>query len=156
MKPGQTMGPAPVEKPVTSYARPLPQADPDSRPYWEWARKHELRILRCGDCGTFVHFPRPLCWNCQSFNLSWERVSGRGRVYSYVIVHHPAIPSFADQIPYAIVVVELEEQKGLRVPSNLVDCPLDRIRIDLPVEVVFEDVTEEITLPKFRPAAKPT
>jgi len=80
----------------------------------------------------------------------WSKVSGKGKIYSWFVVHHVTHPDFVDDAPYAVVLVELEEQVDLRVPSNVVDCASEDIYAGMPVEVVFDDVTEEITLPKFR------
>jgi uncharacterized OB-fold protein len=80
------------------------------------------------------------------------KVSGRGTVYSYTIAHHPFHPAFRDKVPYPVVVVEMDDAPGARMASNLVDCPIDGVKIGMPVEVVWEDIDEETTLYKFRPA----
>jgi uncharacterized protein len=128
--------------------RVLPEPDATTRFYWDAAARRELAILRCGSCRTFVHYPREDCPKCGSKNLRPERVSGRGTIYSFTIAHHGAagIPT-----PAPIVLVELEEQKGLRVLANLLDCELNQVRVGLPVEVTFEDVGEGVVLPQFRP-----
>jgi uncharacterized OB-fold protein len=133
------------------FKRPAPVADPESEAYWAGARRHELTILRCQGCRFYVHYPRERCPECLSTDLAPERVSGRGTVYSYTLVHRPLTPGFEGPLPYALVLVELEEQRGLRILSNLVDCPIERVRIGLPVTVVFEDF-ETHSLPLFRPA----
>jgi len=84
-------------------------------------------------------------------NREWARVSGKGKVYSWFVVHHATHPDFVDEVPYAVVLVELDEQADLRIPSNVVDCRIEDIQAGMPVEVVFEDVTADISLPKFRP-----
>jgi len=84
-------------------------------------------------------------------NREWAKVSGRGKVYSWFVVHYATHPDFVDEVPYAVVLVELDEQANVRIPSNMVDCKIEDIRAGMPVEVVFEDVTGEISLPKFRP-----
>ena len=128
--------------------RILPEPDETTRFYWEAAALHELQILRCRRCRTFIHYPRPICPQCDGKDLAPERVSGRGTIYSYTIAHRevPGRP-----VPFALVLVELEEQKGLRVLANLLNCALDQIRIGMPVEVTFEDVGGGMTLPQFRP-----
>jgi uncharacterized OB-fold protein len=128
--------------------RILPQPDATTAPYWKAAARGELAIQRCAGCGHYAHPPRERCARCSSSDLRAERVSGRGRVHSFTISHHAAsgIPT-----PFALVLVELEEQRGLRVLANLLECSLDEVRIDMPVEVVFEDVGEGVTLPQFRP-----
>jgi uncharacterized OB-fold protein len=134
---------------MATGSKPLPQPDEMTQFYWEAARRHELHILRCQNCGTYIHYPKPICWNCLSDNLKPERVSGRGTIYTYTIVHQAAVPGF--DVPHAVVLVDLEEQPGVRICANLLDCPLDEIRIGMPVEVVFEDLSDEISLPQFRP-----
>jgi uncharacterized OB-fold protein len=136
---------------VSAYAKPLPQITPEMAPFWEAARRHQLVVQRCAGCGR-ARFPaRDQCSDCLSRDSEWVPVSGRGRIFSYAVMHQVYHPGFADEVPYAVVVVELDE--GGRLVSNLVGCPVDAIRIDMPVEVVFDDVTPEVTLPKFRPRA---
>jgi uncharacterized OB-fold protein len=90
-----------------------------------------------------------MCPECHSLEFEWAPVSGRGTIYSYAIVHQLLHPFWADQVPYNVVLVELEE--GIRIVSNLVDCPHEAIRIGMPVSVVFEDISRELSLPLFRP-----
>lgn len=129
--------------------RPLPDTTGEMAPFWEAARRHHLVVERCMGCGTFRFPARDLCSRCLSREAEWAPVSGRGAIFSFAVMHQIYHPAFADAVPYAVVVVELEE--GVRLVSNVVDCPLDALRIGLPVEVVFEAVTPEVTLPKFRP-----
>lgn len=131
-------------------ARPVPRIDDDSRPYWEGARRHELVILRCQECAHFIHYPRRECPKCGSTRIAPARVSGRGVVHSYTVTHHKGAPGFADATPYVVVLVELEEQEGLRVIANLRGCRPEDARVGMPVEVVFEDVSPEISLPQFQ------
>ena len=136
---------------MSAPAKPLPQVTPAMAPFWEAARRHELVVQRCRACGARRFPARELCSHCLSREAEWERVSGRGTVFSVAIVHQALHPGFAAEVPYAVVVVELEE--GPRLISNLLGVAPHEIHIGLPVEVVFEDVTPEITLPKFRPRA---
>ncbi len=133
---------------MSTVARPLPEITPVMAPFFEAARRHELVVQRCRGCGAFRFPARDLCSHCLSRESEWTRVSGRGTVFSFAIMHQVYHPAFADAVPYAVVVVELEE--GARVLSNVVDCPVHEVTIGMPVEVVFEDVTPEVTLPKFR------
>jgi len=91
-----------------------------------------------------------MCPQCGSIEYEWALASGRGVVHTFTIVHRPTLPAFDAAVPYNVIAVRLDE--GVFMVSNLVDCPLDEIRIGLPVEVVFEPLTDEIALPKFRPA----
>jgi uncharacterized OB-fold protein len=127
--------------------RPLPLPDDETRFFWDGCREHKLMILRCEDCGTYIHLPKPACRTCGGSNLSPSQVSGRGVVHTYTVVHNP-LPGFTP--PFGVVLVELEEQKGLRLVTNLVDVAPDQIEIGTPVEVVFEKQDDEITIPLFR------
>lgn len=135
---------------MNDAAKPLPTADEDSRGYWEACRKHELQIQHCDACDYYIHFPRPRCPRCGSATLSWKRVSGRGTVYSFVVTHHVVTPGFAPDKPYVVAWVELPEQRALRMLTNIVESPPEAVRLGMPVEVVFEDLTPEISLPQFR------
>jgi uncharacterized OB-fold protein len=129
--------------------RPLPRIDPDHLPWWEGLHRHELLVQECPACRRCVFPPQPACPYCRSLERGWRRSSGRGKVYSWVIMHRASHPWFADRIPYAVVLVEMEE--GFRVVGSI-DCPLEQLRDGLPVEVGFEDVDERITLLRFRPS----
>ena len=135
----------PIDKP----AKPLPQVGPDMAPFFAAARRHELVVQRCAGCGTLRFPARSICSRCLARDAAWVPVSGRGTVFSFAVMHQANHPGFAAETPYAVVVIELVE--GPRVLSNLVDCALADIRIGLPVEVVFDEVAPEVTLPKFRP-----
>ena len=127
---------------------PLPNPSHDDRPYWEGLRSHDLLLQKCGECSALTHPPRPVCAECGSFNKTWEKSSGRGTVYSFTIVPQATHPAWRDRVPYNVVVIELDED--VRLVSNLVDIPNENIRVGLPVEVVFDDVAEDVTLPRFR------
>lgn len=119
-------------------------------PYWEAARDHRLTAQRCATCERLRFFPSIGCPYCGSDAYGWTDLSGRGQIYSWIVVHAPVLPSFAEKVPYNVVLVELEE--GVRMVSSLVECANDAIAIAMPVEVTFRELTEEITLPIFRPA----
>ena len=127
--------------------RPLPLPDPETAFFWEATARGVLEILRCQKCGTWIHYPKPACWNCSASDLQPEPVSGRGTVYSYTVTHQD-VPGYT--APFAVVIVELEEQKGLRMVSNVVDVPPEDVRIGMPVEVTFEKVADDVTLPMFK------
>ena len=132
------------------YEKPLPEITATMRPFWDAARRHELVAQRCRGCGTHRFPARDLCSRCLSRDAEWVRVSGRGTVFSWAVMHQVYHPGFVSEVPYAVVVIALDE--GARLVSNLVGCPPGEIRADMPVAVVFEDVAPEVTLPKFRPA----
>lgn len=135
------------------YEKPLPRIDETNRYYWEAARQHELMLQRCQECGQYRYPPGDSCPRCLSDSMVWVKASGQGTVYTWTVFHQVYHPAFAKDVPYAVVAVALEE--GPRLVTNLVDCKLEEIKVGMPVEVVFDDVTEEITLPKFRPITTP-
>lgn len=126
---------------------PLPRPTALSRPFWDACREERLLVQRCADCGQYVFIPQPCCTACQSRRLDWAQSAGRGRVYSYTVVHRPPRPQF--DTPYAVVIVAMEE--GWYMLSNLLECPPENIAIDMPVVVSFRRMSEEITLPCFVP-----
>ena len=127
--------------------RPLPLPDPETAFFWEATARRRLEILRCQTCKTWVHYPKPSCWNCSSGDLKPEEVSGRGTVYSYTVTHQD-VPGYT--APFAVVIVELEEQAGLRMVSNVINVPPEDVRIGMPVEVTFQPVAEDVWLPLFK------
>ena len=132
------------------YSGPIPKPTPETRPFWEAAKQRRLMIQRCGDCRQHYFYPRPLCPRCLSRNVAWVEVSGRGRLHTFVINHR--LPrGFPASGPIIIGIVELDE--GPRLMTNIVGVDPDpaRLRCDMPVAVVFEDITDDIALPKFRP-----
>jgi uncharacterized OB-fold protein len=133
---------------MSEYIKPLPKPKPISVPFWEAARKHELKLQHCGRCKAFIYYPRDRCPTCFSKNLEWKPVSGRGKVYSYTVVRRASTRSFADA-PYILAIVQLDE--GPRMTTNIVASP-DQVRVDMPVTVHFDDVTSGHTLVKFKPA----
>lgn len=132
--------------------RPIPVPDEASAPFFEGARQHKLMVQRCRKCGAY-HWPvRPLCDACLANDLEWVQASGRGEVYTFAFMHYVYHPGFAREVPYNLTVVKLEE--GLLFETNLVDVKNKEITIGMPVEVVFEDLSPEVTVPKFRPAVQ--
>ncbi|MEO1169507.1 MAG: OB-fold domain-containing protein [Pseudomonadota bacterium] len=140
---------------MTDYARPLPKVTDETMPFWEGCKSHELKIQRCASCAQFRFPPQKMCRHCNSVEAHWDAVSGRGSVYSFTIPSQPSpgeLPARGFDYPFAVVLVELEGTGGIRIASNMVECSIEDIEIGMPVEVAFEQVTEEVTLPKFRPA----
>ncbi len=133
--------------------RPLPLPDEQTRAFWDGCREHELRLQCCEDCGTYIHQPAAMCHACNSTRLRWKRVAGEGEVYSWVVVHHAPGTVFQDETPYVVAWIELLEQPGLRILSNVVGCPPEEVRAGMRVRVEFRDVTDEVTLPVFRALA---
>ncbi len=132
------------------YAKPLPHIDEENRPFWEALKRHELYVQRCRDCGDVRYHPRAQCPQCLSPRTEWVRASGRGKVYTYTATYQNQAPGWRESLPYIMSWVELDE--GVKMLTNLVDCRPEDVKIGMPVEVVYEDVTPEVTLAKFRPA----
>ena len=131
--------------------RPLPTPTPLSQPFWDGTRQHRLRVQRCDACGELRFPPQVLCRACLGERYQWVDTSGRGTVHSLTVLHSPAGPAFAADVPYVVAVIELDE--GPLLLSNVVGCAPDEVTIGAPVEVDFVDVTDEITLYPFRLAA---
>ena len=129
--------------------KPLPAVTEDGAPYWAAAREGRLELQRCSACKHWRFPPSVVCPKCLAFEHEWAPVSGRAVIYSFIVVHRPQHPGFAKDVPYNVALVELEE--GPRMHTNVVECANEALRIGMPVEVVFEKVDDEITLPKFRP-----
>jgi uncharacterized OB-fold protein len=127
----------------------IPTVDDETRPFWAAAREGRFLIARCDDCGRAHHYPRPFCPFCWSENVSWEDASGRATLYTYSTVFVNERPPFNNRLPYVAAVVDLEE--GPRVMTNLVGCDPADLRIGQEVVVAYEDLTDEITVPVFRP-----
>ena len=134
---------------METIAKPIPRATPELAPFFDAARRRELVVQRCAGCGLLRFPPRELCSRCWSRDATWAPVSGRGEVFSFYWMHQVYHPGFAGEVPYAVVVIALEE--GPHVLSNMLDCTRQQLRVGLPVEATFEDASEGVTLPKFRP-----
>jgi uncharacterized OB-fold protein len=132
------------------YQKPLPTITPLDRPFWEHARNHELRLQRCSACRRYRYPASPVCADCDSDSYEWAPVSGHGKILSWVIFHRCYFPSFANEMPYNVAMIALDE--GPLMISNVL-APNQSLRGNMPVEVVFEDATPEISIPKFRPVS---
>jgi uncharacterized OB-fold protein len=129
--------------------RILPRLGGPTEFFWTSGADGQLRFLRCQQCGYYVHPPSPICPVDLSKDLAPERVSGRGTVHTFTVNHQPWIPGY--EPPYAVAIVELEEQEGLRLMTNVVGCPPEEVRIGMPVRVTFEH-HDDVWLPLFTPA----
>ena len=136
---------------MTEYAKILPDLDNEyTRPYWEYLKQHEFRMQRCLNCGH-IRFPvTPVCTDCLSEQFEWAKLSGRGKVWSWVQFHHRYHRGWENDIPYNVTYVLLDE--GIGLITNLVHFKHEDIYFGLPVEVYYDDVTDAVTLPKFQPA----
>lgn len=133
----------------TTAPRPLPRPEGLDAEFFEHCAARRLCFQRCETCGAWRHIPRLMCAKCGSPDWEWSESSGRGVVFSWTVTHQAMHPAFADDVPYAVAVVELEE--GVRMVTGLRGIEPDRVRLDLPVEVIFEDVGEGVVLPFFGP-----
>ena len=148
-----------MTKPLEGIPLPDLEHAPDyERGFWEGTRNHELRIQQCSDCKKFRHTPSPMCPYCHSLKYDWTKVSGRGKVYTNLIARHPVHQAIREkeQTPYNICLIELEEQEGLRIVSNILNMAPEDIYIDMPVEVTFMATVDDpnVVLPLFVPAHK--
>jgi uncharacterized protein len=129
--------------------RILPPVNALTGPYWQAAREHRFVLPRCSDCARFHFYPRTVCPYCRSAHLAWEEASGAGEVYSYTVVHRAPSPTFAQAAPYVIAVIALRE--GPHMMTRLASVEPGAVRIGLRVKVDFDDVSETVSLPIFRP-----
>jgi uncharacterized OB-fold protein/acyl dehydratase len=144
---GAAAAPAPEAEEKPRPRRPRPALTRDNAFWFEAAKEHRLVIQRCAGCATLRHPPRPRCDRCGSYEWNTVEASGKGTVYSFVVMHYPQVPSF--DYPLPIGLIELEE--GTRLVANLIDVERDDIEVGMPVEVVWEDHDDDLTLPAFRP-----
>jgi uncharacterized OB-fold protein len=136
---------------------PLPELDNDTGPFWQAACRGELVIQACASCGTLRHPPRPMCPVCRSLEREWRLMSGNATVWSYVVPHPPLLPAFQPYAPYNVCVVSLEENENIRIVGNLISeegAPINSvdpatIQVGERVRVVFEQVADDVALPRF-------
>ncbi len=133
---------------MNEYLKPLPLVNADSKPFWESTKNHSMALQKCVSCGRFRYPPRSVCPNCHSDSADWRPLSGRGRVYVSLVMCRSYGRAWEGEIPYNVSMIELEE--GVRIWSNVIGCPPEEVSIGDHVALIYEDVTEAITLPKFR------
>lgn len=136
---------------MKEYKKPLPRPTPWSKPFWDGCKNRNLLIQQCKNCKKHIFYPKLFCPFCLSKDLSWVEATGKGKIYSYTIVHSYQPTEFSEDVPYVIAIIDLDE--GVRMMSNIVDYNPEEVRCDMNVEVVFEEVTDEFTLPKFKPVS---
>ena len=129
--------------------KPIPLPTLETAPYWDGCKQHQLRIQRCTACAHHQFFPRIYCTKCFSDRLEWVDASGKATVLSFTIVRRPVSPAFASEVPYVVALVTLDE--GPQMMTNIIGCAPEEVAIGMPVEVIFEDRSEAISIPKFRP-----
>lgn len=139
---------------------PLPDVEWEpTRPFWAGAARGALVLPRCEGCGRWVWYPDGACRSCGGTTLAWAAVSGRGRLFSWAVVHRAFIPHFAADVPYVTGLVAIDEDPAVRLATRVVDCDPAALRIDLPMHVVFrplrvEGVERSLPAPFFAPDEK--
>jgi len=129
----------------------LPAPDSETQPFWDAARKGTLLIRHCRDCGRYHFYPRPFCPTCWSTDVEWAEASGRATLYTWSVVRRNDLPPFGERVPYVAAVVDLEE--GARMMTNVVDSDFDALEIGTALEVLFQEISEDVTIPVFRPTS---
>jgi len=129
----------------------LPTPDAETQPFWDGARDGKLLIRRCGACGEAHFYPRPFCPKCWSDDVRWEEASGGATLYTWSVVHRNDLPPFGDRVPYVAAAVDLDE--GPRMLTNVVGCEFDALTVGLPLEVSYQAISDDVTIPVFRPVA---
>lgn len=135
-----------------AVSKPIPIPTEQTKPFWEATKRGVLLLQNCCDCGAYRFPPNSLCTECGSTSFDWKSVSGRGKIYSYVVFHRAYHPAFEKDLPYAVACIELNE--GPRLMSRVVGISPEQIRCDMLVEVAFEKITDEISMPTFRQSNK--
>lgn len=137
---------------TSGYKKPIPVPQGESDYYWEKAKAGELWLRQCNDCNTAYFYPRDISPCCFSKNTSWIQASGKATLFTYAIVHRPPHPGFGEDIPFVTAIVELEE--GPKMATNvIIENPTpENLQIGMNLQVFFDDITESIALPKFKPA----
>lgn len=134
-----------------TYEKPVPLKDQDNQPYWDAADAHELALQKCHDCQTYAHPPGPSCARCGSENVEWENFGNQvtAKIYSYVISYRPFLPGFQDELPTIIAQAQLDEAPEVKIMCNVLNCETSDIEIGMPVQMIWEEITEERALPQW-------
>ena len=135
---------------MSAVAKPVPEITPEMAPFFEAAKRRELVVQRCTACGALRFPARAACNRCMAREVEWVPVAGKGRVFSTAVMHQANHPAYEATLPYTVAQIELD--CGVRMISNVVDCPAHEVAIDMPVEVAWEERSPEVTLPVFRRA----
>jgi uncharacterized OB-fold protein len=134
----------------SQVVRPIPVPNEWTKPFWDAARQGVLALQRCQACRRFQHPPYPTCVTCMAIDLAFEPVGGAGSIYTYTIMYHTGDRRFAPAVPYASIIVELDDAPGAFLVANLLDAPYTAAKVGRRVQVVFQPLDDEITLPQFR------
>ena len=134
---------------MANYNKPLPVINGETQPFWQYCKKHELRMQKCKQCGHIRYPISIVCPQCSSIEAEWVLLGGNGTIYSFAIYRVAYHPAFKDDVPYVVAIIQLAE--GPRMESNIIGCKVEDVKVEMPVTVYFDDVTDQIALPKFRP-----
>jgi hypothetical protein len=140
--------------PLFGPSMPLPHLDEDTREFWEACRDHRLTVQQCLRCDAFRFAPAPICHNCQSFDTRLVESAGIGELYTWTVVHRAIHPAMVDAVPYNTAVVKLQDCGGAMITTNIVGIDSDQLVAGMTVKLEWDDITSEISLPRFRPATK--
>ena len=139
------------EMPLFGPSMATPLADEDTQEFWDACKEHRLVVQQCTDCGSFRFAPMPLCYSCRSFSFRWVQSQGVGEIYTWTVVHRSVHSATEKAVPYNTVVVRLDDCGGAMITSNLLEVEHDDIRAGMRVSVVWDDVSPDCALPRFRP-----
>jgi len=134
---------------MPEWNKPLPTISGETKPYWDNCRRGRLLIQKCDSCGEYQFYPRGICANCWSNDIQWITSSGKGTVWTFTVTYQNGTPGFAEDVPYVLALVELEE--GVRMFTNIVECDPRSVTIGMPVEVTFIQATDQISVQYFKP-----
>ncbi len=137
---------------MPNFVRPIPALEPRTEAFWRACRAGRLEFTRCVPCNHLIHPSRPICPKCRGRELDVMSVSGRARLHSYTVNHKAWYPG--QEVPYVIGLVELVEQSGLRLMTNIINCAPEAVHIGMSLRVVFENVSDEVALPMFEPEVR--
>jgi uncharacterized protein len=133
-----------------TYDKPIPQMEPEAKPFWDYLRQHQMRIQRCRQCGRWFFPPSTHCPGCLADDVDWEPVKGTGTVWAWVTMHRPYLPAYKNEVPYNLSIIELDE--GAKVWANVIQCEPQDVHIGMRVRVRYDDVTDDFTLARFVPS----
>ena len=136
---------------MPEWNKPLPTISGETKPYWDHCRRGQLLVQKCDSCGEYQFYPRGICANCWSNDIQWITSSGKGTVWTFTVTYQNGTPGFAEDVPYVLALVALEE--GVRMFTNIVECDPRSVTIGMPVEVTFVQATNQISVPYFKPAS---
>ena len=137
---------------MSDYLKPLPEIQPHSKAFWDATKEHKFLIQHCKDCDSNIFYPRRDCPECWSNNLDWIEAGGQGTVYSFSITYEGVEEKFVADLPIILAWVDLPE--GPRINTNIINCEPEDVSIDMPVEVVYVQATDDVVIPYFQPVKR--